>query len=75
MHGHFHPEHVAVAIEKCDINCEAHEKRVDAIAGREDEGVSVGQAGAAEETAIPRLALEGRFHDAGDEAPVPGVPQ
>ena len=68
--GRFHSQHLAVAIDERDVNCKAHEKRVDAVAGREDEGVAFGKTVAAEETAIPRLALERRFDDAGDERAV-----
>ena len=73
--GRFCTKHPAVAIDERDVNGKAHEKRVDAVAGREDEGVAFGKTVTAEETAIPRLALEGRFDHAGDERAVGGIPQ
>ena len=73
--GRFCSKHLAVAIDERDINCKAHEKRVDAVARREDEGVAFGKTVAAEQAAIPRLTLEGWFDDAGDERAVGGIPQ
>lgn len=74
-YGRFRSQHLAVAIDERDVNCKTHEKRVNAVAGREDEGMASGKTFAAEEPTIPRLALEGRFDDAGDEGAVGGVPQ
>ena len=72
--GRFCSKHLAVAIDEHYVNCKAHEKRVDAVARREDEGVAFGKTVAAEEAPIPRLALEGRFDDAGDKGAVGGIP-
>jgi len=73
--GRFYSEHLAIAIDERDVNCKAHEKRVDAVAGREDQRVSLGKTVAAEEAAIPRRALEGCFDDAGDERAGCSIPQ
>jgi hypothetical protein len=73
--GRFCSKHLAFAIDERDVNCKAHEKRVDAVARREDEGVAFGKTFAAEKTPIPCLALEGRFNHAGDEGAVGGIPK
>jgi len=68
-------KHLAVAIDERHVNCKTHEKRMDAVAWRQDEGVAFGKTVAAEEAPIPRLALESRFDHAGDERAVGGIPQ
>ena len=66
--GRSDAKHHAVAIHEGDVDCKLHEKRVDAAAGREDQGMAVGEARAAEKTAIASGRVERRFDGAGDDA-------
>ena len=67
-------EEPALAINEGDVNRELHEKRVNAAAWRQYQGVVVGEARASEKTAIASGGVERRFDRPGDDARVARVP-
>ncbi len=66
-------KHHAVAIHEGDVDRKLHEKRVDTAAGRENQGVAVGEARASEKTPIASGRVERRFDGPGDDASVARV--
>ena len=66
-------KHHAVAIHERDVDSKLHEKRVDTAAGRENQGLTVGEARASKKTAIASGRVERRFDGPGDDASVARV--
>jgi len=63
----------ALAVNESDVDRKLHEKRVNAAAGRENQGMAIGEARASEKTAIARGRVERRFDGPGDDASVARV--
>ena len=66
-------KHHAIAVHEGDVDRKLHEERVDTAAGRENQGMAVGEARASEKTAIASGRVERRFDGLGDDASVARV--
>lgn len=73
--GRSHMDDAALTIGEDDVDGEAHAERVDGLTGRDDQCGPLGETVASEQSAAPRLRIEGAFETRGERPSAAFVPQ